>query len=144
MRGAGSVALRPESRARARALQLLYAWETGGRPSLEALLPGVAGITHAEALVLERAAELAGGVIARCEELDSVFGEAAEHWRVERLAVVDRNVLRLGVYELITEEIPPKVAIDQALWLAHRFGSPQSAAFVNGVLDAVARSLGRL
>lgn len=144
MRGAGSVALRPESRARARALQLLYAWESGGRPSLDALLPGVAGITHSETLVLEHAAELAGGVIARCEELDAMFGEAAEHWRVERLAVVDRNVLRLGVYELLQQAVPPKVAIDQALWLAHRFGSPESAAFVNGVLDAVARSLGRL
>jgi N utilization substance protein B len=145
VRVVGSVALRPESRARARALQLLYAWESGGRPSLDALLPGVAGITRSDAQVLDRAAELAGGVIARCEELDALFGEAAEHWRVERLAVVDRNILRLGVYELLLPDgVPPKVAIDQALWLAHRFGSPQSAAFVNGVLDAVARSLGRL
>jgi N utilization substance protein B len=144
MRIVGRVALRPESRARARALQLLYAWESGGRPSLNTLLQGVAGITHPDPGVLEQAAELAGGVIARCEELDGLFGEAAEHWRVDRLPVVDRNILRLGVYELLRESAPPKVAIDEALWLAHRFGSPQSAAFVNGVLDAVARSLGRL
>jgi len=83
-------------------------------------------------------------VIVRCDELDTLFGDAAEHWRVDRLPVVDRNILRLGVYELLQESAPPKVVIDEALWLAHRFGSPQSAAFVNGVLDAVARSLGRL
>lgn len=144
MRIAGRVALRPESRARARALQLLYAWESGGRPSLDTLLQGVAGITRPDAEVLEQAAALAGGVIARSDELDGLFGEAAEHWRVDRLPVIDRNILRLGVYELLQGSAPPKVAIDQALWLAHRFGSPQSAAFVNGVLDTVARSLGRL
>ncbi|MGH7561957.1 MAG: transcription antitermination factor NusB [Gemmatimonadales bacterium] len=138
------MALRPETRARARALQLLYAWETDGRPPLDALLPGVARLTRPGPSVLELATELACGVIERRAELDELFARAAEHWRVERLAVIDRNILRLGAFELLTGRTPPRVAIDQALWLAHRFGGRESPAFINGVLDAVARGLGRL
>ena len=136
--------IRAETRARARALQLLYAWETDGRPSLDSLLPGLARLTRPGPLVLEQAVTLAGGVIDRCGELDAAYADSAKHWRLERLAVVDRNILRLAVSELLDGQVPPKVVIDEALWLAHRFGSPQSAAFVNGVLDAVARSLGKL
>lgn len=138
------MALRPETRARARALQLLYAWETEGRPALDVLLPGVARLTRPAPEVLERAIDLAGAVMARHDELDRLFADAAEHWRVERLAVIDRNILRIGAYELATERVPPRVAIDEALWLAHRFGGRESPGFINGVLDAVARRLGRL
>lgn len=136
--------LRTESRARARALQLLYAWETDGHPALETLLPGLARLTRPSPLVFEQAAAMAAGVIDRCEALDATFAGSTEHWRLERLAVVDRNILRLAVSELLDDRVPPKVTIDEALWLAHRFGGLQSPAFVNGVLDAVARSLGRL
>jgi N utilization substance protein B len=136
--------LRPESRARARALQLLYAWEADGRPALDALLPGVAGLTRPGPVVLEQAIALASGVIARRAELDQLFARAAENWRIERLATIDRNILRLGAFELLTERVPPRVAIDEALWLAHRFGGLDSPGFINGVLDAVARHLGRL
>lgn len=136
--------LRPETRARARALQLLYAWETDGRPALDALLPGLARITRISPAALDAAARLAHRVIVQCDRLDAILAPAAEHWRLDRLALVDRNILRLAVAELADETVPPKVAIDEALWLAHRFGSPQSPAFVNGVLDTVARNLGRL
>lgn len=136
--------IRAESRARARALQLLYAWETDGQPAMESLVAGVGRITGASSAILVEAHALASGVVQRQGEVDAAFSEAAEHWRIERLALVDRNILRLGVYELLTGSVPPKVAIDEALWLAHRFGGPQSPAFVNGVLDKVARSLGRL
>ena len=138
------MALRPETRARARALQLLYAWDTDGRPALQSLRPGVEGITRADPEVAGLAAELAREVVARREEIDASCARATEHWRLERLAVVDRNILRIGVFELLAERVPPKVAIDEALWLAHRFGGEQSPGFVNGVLDAVARALGRL
>ena len=136
--------IRDESRARARALQLLYAWETEGHPALDTLLPGVARLTRPAPPVLDRASRLAEGVIEQCAELDATFARAAEHWRLDRLAVVDRNILRLAVFELLEDATPPKVVIDESLWLAHRFGGPQSAGFVNGVLDAVARSLGKL
>ena len=76
--------------------------------------------------------------------LDGLIQAAAENWRIERLAVVDRNILRIGAHEIKSESVPPVVAIDEALWLAHRFGTTESPAFVNGVLDRIARSLGRL
>lgn len=136
--------LRSETRARARGLQLLYAWEIDGRSPVETLTPGVGRITGAPSSVLVEATRLAAGVIERREEIDRALARASDNWRLERLAVVDRNILRLGVFELLSGEVPPKVAIDEALWLAHRFGGSQTAAFVNGVLDRVARSLGRL
>jgi N utilization substance protein B len=136
--------LRAETRARARALQLLYAWETDGQPDLEVILPRMERLTRSDAEVFRQAAELARGVVAQCAELDASFGAAAEHWRLDRLALVDRNILRLAVYELLHQRVPPKVAIDEALWLAHRFSGRQAPAFINGVLDQVARTLGRL
>ena len=136
--------LRPETRARARALQLLYAWEIDGRAAVEELVPGLARITGSPPGILVEAANLAAGVIERREEIDEAFIRAAANWRIERLALVDRNILRLAVFELMSGTVPPKVAIDEALYLAHRFGGVQSASFVNGVLDSVARTLGRL
>ena len=136
--------LRDETRARARALQLLYAWESDQQPDLEELAERMGRLTRSPSRVMQPALALARGVTAECAELDARFAGAAEHWRLDRLALVDRNILRLAVYELVHERVPPKVAIDEALWLAHRFGGRQSAAFVNGVLDQVARSLGRL
>ena len=136
--------IRAETRARARALQLLYAWETDGCPDLEDLVPGLAGITGSPPDVMLDALALASGVIGRQAEIDAAFARAAEHWRLDRLALVDRNILRLGVFELLEDATPPKVVIDESLWLAHRFGGRESAGFVNGVLDSVARSLGRL
>lgn len=136
--------LRPETRARARALQLLYAWEIGGEPPIEELMPGLARMTGSTPAVLIDAVSIAAGVIERREEIDEAFTRAAANWRIERLALVDRNILRLAVFELMSGAVPPKVAIDEALYLAHRFGGVQSASFVNGVLDSVARTLGRL
>jgi len=138
------MALRAETRARARALQVLYAWESEGRPALEPVLARFARLTRAGPAVLEAAGALARGVVAECATLDRTFAQSADHWRLDRLAVVDRNILRLAVYELVHQRVPPKVAIDEALWLAHRFGGEPSAGFINGVLDHVARGLGRL
>jgi N utilization substance protein B len=136
--------LRVETRGRARALQLLYAWEATGR-SVASLLPGLArlvGPRQREALELAEA--LATGVAAEAESLDACLSQAAENWRLDRMSRVDRNILRIGSYELCHATVPPRVAIDQALWLAHRFGTPESPAFINGVLDRVARGAGRL
>jgi N utilization substance protein B len=87
------------------------------------------------------AKELAVGVTERVEELDEILGAHARNWRVSRMTVVDRNVLRLAVYELRDSEIPVAVVIDEAVELARRFGADSSPAFVNGVLDAVAREV---
>ena len=136
--------LRTETKSRARALQILYAWELDGRPPIPVVVTGVARLTGPEPRILDRAEELAAGIAAEIESLDAELAQAAENWRMSRIAVVERNILRLGIHELRRGEVPPKVAIDEAVKLAHWFGGARAAGFVNGILDGVARSLGRL
>ena len=83
------------------------------------------------------AKELVFGVVQARGELDALIAEHARNWRVERMASVDRNVLRVGVYELLHGDAPAAVVIDEGVELARRFGGERSPAFVNGVLDAV-------
>ena len=81
------------------------------------------------------------GTIEHLQEIDKRITEAAENWRLERMPAVDRNVLRLGGYELLfSEDTPAPVAFDEAIELAKRFGSKDSPGFVNGVLDKLRRS----
>jgi N utilization substance protein B len=87
------------------------------------------------------AKELVAGVSAAREVIDSRVALHARNWRVERMAMVDRNVLRLAVHELVQGQVPHSVVINEAIELARDFGSERSPAFVNGVLDAVARDL---
>jgi N utilization substance protein B len=88
------------------------------------------------------AERLVRGVVSRRDELDRRIVEAATHWRIERMAVVDRNVLRLAVYELLAGgDVPPAVVIDEAIDVGQRFGGEESGAFINGILDAVRRRL---
>ena len=93
---------------------------------------------------LDRAEELAQGVVMNIEALDAELAQAADNWRMSRIAVVERNILRLGIHELHRGEVPPKVVIDEAVRLAHWFGGARAPGFVNGVLDGVAHALGRL
>ncbi len=80
----------------------------------------------------------------RREEVDQVIERNAEHWRMDRMAAVDRNLLRAGVAELLGfPKTPPAVIINEALEIARRFSTPESVQFVNGVLDSVARELGK-
>ena len=136
--------LRAETRSRARALQLLYAWEVQGRPALTDVACGVAQLIGPRPEVLDDAELRATGVVACLAALDRLVGDAADHWRLERIGLVERNILRLGILELQEARVPPKTAIDEAVTLAHRFGDVRAPAFVNGVLDRIARTLGRL
>ena len=134
--------LRIETKTRARALQLLYAWELRGEP-IRVLAAGLSRLTGPEPS-LDRAEALAEGVVADVESLDAEAARAAENWRTSRMAVVERNILRLAIHELRRGEVPPKVAIDEAVRLAHWFGGARAPGFVNGVLDGIARATGRL
>lgn len=136
--------IKPQAKSRARAVQLLYAWELLGRPSTDAVISALARLTGPEPTVLDLAERYFTGVTGDLERLDALAAEATVHWRPERLALVDRNILRLGIWELLQPHVPAAAAIDQAVWLARWFGGSQSPAFVNGVLDGVARHLGRL
>ena len=136
--------LRTETKSRARALQLLYAWELQGEPPMAEVATGLSRLTGPEPRVLDRAESLASEVVAHLEALDAEAARGAENWRMSRIATVERNILRLGIHELTRGEVPPKVAIDEAVRLAHWFGGARAPGFVNGVLDGIARSLGRL
>ena len=135
--------LRTETKGRARALQLLYAAEAHHQ-SVDEVMPGLARLTGPGPRVLDFAERLATGVQTDRARLDRLLENATEHWKLDRLAVVDRNILRIGAFELSSPEVPARVVIDEALWLAHRFGTAQSPGFIIGVLDRVARTLGRL
>jgi transcription antitermination protein NusB len=143
-RSYGPIMLRLETKSRARALQILYAWELQGGPPIARVVTGLARLTGPEPRILDRAEALAAGIVSEVEILDAQAARASENWRMDRMAVVERNILRLGIHELRRGEVPPKVAIDEAVHLAHWFGDTRAPGFVNGILDGVARSLGRL
>jgi transcription antitermination protein NusB len=136
--------LRAETKCRARALQLLYAWELLGEPPVPMVATGLSRLTGPAPRILDRAEELAAGVVRDVRALDAEAERASDNWRLNRMAVVERNILRLGILELRRGDVPPKVAIDEAVRLAHWFGGARSPGFVNGVLDGIARALGRL
>ena len=108
------------------------------------LASGLSRLTGPEPALLDRAEELAEGVVADVQSLDAEAARAAENWRMSRIALVERNILRLAIHELRRGEVPPKVAIDEAVRLAHWFGGARAPGFVNGVLDGIARATGRL
>jgi N utilization substance protein B len=135
---------RPETRARARALQLLYAWELSGEPSIETVVARVAGMYGRAPRGYDRGADLAAQAAAGRPEFDRRVTDAAEHWRFERVGVVERNILRLALAEIAEGVTPARVVIDEAVKLAHWFAGAKAPAFVNGVLDAVVRESGAL
>lgn len=135
---------RIETKGRARALQLLYAWELTGEIPMDEVASGVARITGPEPRVLDFAESLAARVVSNLPALDQLAAEAAENWRMSRIAVVERNILRLAIQEITEGSAPAKVAIDEAVQLAHWFGGAKAPGFINGVLDRIARTAGRL
>lgn len=139
--------IRAETRSRALAIQLLYVWDVAGGGAASGAAAGWDGVLKLATSgrrVEEAAVTLAQQAVARRAELDAHIGRAADRWRMDRIGVVDRNVLRLGTLELALGNVPPKVAIDEAVRMAQWFGGEKSPGFVNGILDRVARDLGRL
>ena len=134
------------SLARECALMMLFGVEaTGAEPESAARdffvsLAGDAGLTTDEE-ARAYARDIVAGVRGSLDELDAIIRKASEHWRLERMSRVDRNVLRVGTWEL-QNGVPRAVTIDEAVELAKRFGTADSGAFVNGILDRVAEELG--
>ncbi len=135
-------------RSRQAALQVLYAIDLARRrarpdPRTAAQEAFEDAVDHFELPEGARAfaKELVTGVAANLDALDALVSAHSAHWRVDRMGAVDRNVLRLATYELAHSDTPTEVVIDEAVELARCFGSDASPAFVNGVLDAVARTL---
>jgi len=135
---------RAETKARVRALQLLYAWDLTGRPSLRTVIARVAGMCERAPGHTDRAAELAEKGIAGLAGFDHLVSAAAEHWRLERVGIIERNILRLALAEIAEGATPSRVVIDEAVKLAQWFAGAKAPGFVNGVLDTAARQLGAL
>ncbi len=136
---------RVETRGRARALQALYAWDVRKDATP---LPRVAQLVWDDLAVAPDERGFANALIqliaADQATMDAELAEVTTNWRLERLGHIERCVLRLGAAELTQGGTPPRVIIQECVRLAERFGSGQSARFVNGVLDALARRMGRL
>jgi N utilization substance protein B len=132
--------------ARASALQVLYECEVGGL-NLAQALSVLDEVGTPEAVPLGEADRafawsLAAGVIAGAPAIDERLSKAAQHWRVERMATLDRIVLRMAVHEWLAHpETPPRVVINEAIELARAYSGEEAARFVNGVLDGVFRAL---
>lgn len=129
----------PRHEARRRALEVLYEADLRRRDIMETLARTV-GDPHAESLD-DFARRLVGGVAERREEIDGVIAGHARGWTVARMPIIDRNILRLGVYELLdAPDTPPAVVIDEAVELAKEMSTEDSPRYVNGVLSAVLRT----
>jgi N utilization substance protein B len=136
--------MRVETRARARALQALYAWEMRGGNDLMKLAAEVWDDLAVTPDERKFATGLVRAVAAHLPDLDAGLSEVTTNWRLERIGAIERSVLRLGAGELGSHQTPPRVVIKEAVRLAERFGSEESARFVNGVLDAYARRTGMI
>ncbi len=123
---------------------MLFALETSGDP-IERVLVAYWRETPGDPEGRDYADAVARGVAGELAQVDEAVRKASTNWRLERMARVDRNVLRLGAWELIhSTTVPRAVILDEAVELAKRFGSEESSAFVNGVLDRIAANLGRV
>lgn len=134
----------PRRRSREAALQVLYALDLAPEPGearAAAVFDAVGDSFELPEGARSFAKELVFGVAGEREELDARIRAVARNWRLERMAVVDRNVLRLAAFELVHGQVPTPVVLDEAVELARRFGGEASPGFVNGVLDELARQL---
>jgi N utilization substance protein B len=142
------MASRHESRERA--LQMLFLWDQS-RDTPEQVTARYWGGLWTEEVRPPRgparddfANQLLYGAVRRVAESDRLIAAHAEHWRPERMSVVDRNILRLAVYELLEGQTPHPVVIDEALEIARRFSGEEAVQFINGVLDAIRKDLAGL
>ena len=129
-------------RARECALQMLFSYDVA-RPSIEELLETYWGeMAEAAEEVRNFANELAVGTVNHLDEIDERNRLRTEHWRIPRMAIVDRNLLRMAVYEFLHQPNTPKtVAINEALEIARRFSTSEATQFINGILDAIKRDV---
>ncbi len=148
-------------RSRQRALQVLYQWDMTKRPVEEAIR-AFYDTLDADKLAEEPVEdpddeteegppysgrdefmeELAKGASGMAPDIDNRIAKKSQHWKLERMPIVDRNILRLGIYEMSRQDTPAAVVIDEALELARQFSGEESVAFINGVLDAVHKEIG--
>jgi N utilization substance protein B len=129
-------------KAREYALQMLFQWEIGRQAPLR-IEEGFWRMARADKNVRALANQLFEGSVAGSAELEALVAEHAANWRLERMAVIDRAILKLAACELRAGKTPPKVVVDEAVELAKTFSSQDAAGFVNGVLDSILKALAK-
>jgi N utilization substance protein B len=126
-------------KAREYALQMLFQWDITHDP-IEAIAPSFWENHEEQAAVIEFARRLVTQTVEHVEKIDNVIRSHAEHWRLDRMAVVDRNILRLATQELLFDtETPGTVVINEAIEIARRYSAQESPQFINGILDSIKR-----
>jgi transcription antitermination factor NusB len=136
--------MRKRTRAREIALQLLYQADIRHEdiePIMDAFLDTqINSSGELEPAVVDFAKELVRGTLAYTENIDRIISLYAQNWQLERMAVIDRNIMRMACYELLyIDDIPPKVSINEAVDLAKKYGDIESGKFVNGILDRISK-----
>jgi N utilization substance protein B len=131
-------------RSRQRALQVLYQWDMTKQPVTQAIASFYDTLYSDESEEEEPQPgrdefmeELVKGTSEMAADIDHRISSKSENWRLERMPTVDRNILRMAIYEMSRQETPPAVVIDEALELARQFSGEESVSFINGILDAV-------
>jgi transcription antitermination protein NusB len=133
-------------RSRKRALQVLFEWDMRGEPVDRAINHFYTTLYSEEEETLPKPdrfmEQLVQGTVAEAAEIDKTIEATSQNWRLDRMAVVDRNILRLAIHEMRKGEISGLIVIDEALELARQFSNRDSLSFINGVLDAVMKQTG--
>jgi N utilization substance protein B len=122
------------------AVQMLYQWDVGRQP-IETVLESFWELTEGSDATQVYTRRLVKGTVEHLEAIDALISSHAENWRLERIAVVDRNIMRLAIYEFLHEDTPKKVVINEALEVAKKFSTSNAVQFINGILDAVKLTL---
>ncbi|MBV8570427.1 MAG: transcription antitermination factor NusB, partial [Acidobacteriaceae bacterium] len=128
---------------RKRALQILFEWDMRGE-SVDAAIAHFYDTLYSEESTAKPKPdkfmeELVRGTVAGAKEIDQIIEKRAQNWRLARMPVVDRNILRLAIYELGLDSTPAPIIIDEALELARQFSNDEAVSFINGILDAIYR-----
>jgi transcription antitermination factor NusB len=132
--------MRKRTRSRELALQVLYQHDARGDDAIEQMDHFLQSEEPNGAEVHEFTRKLVNGTNEARESIDELLSAAAENWKLNRMAIVDRNILRMAVYEMLhIEEIPAKVSINEAIELGKRYSTKQSGSFINGILDRIRR-----
>jgi transcription antitermination factor NusB len=132
--------VRRRTRAREIALQMLYQVDARGEEALDGMEEFFSREAGAEDEVKAFARKLVTGTLGVRPEIDEIISAAAQNWHLRRMALVDRNILRMAIYEMLyADDIPAKVSINEAIELGKRFSTQQSGSFINGILDRIRR-----
>lgn len=130
--------MRKRTKARECALKILYEVDVTGNPYKDSLENFWQFQEINDSVIIDFSSRLVKGILENLDKIDKEISQFATNWQLKRMAVIDRNILRLAAYELLfMEDIPPKVSINEAVELAKKFGDVDSSRFVNGVLDKI-------